>query len=108
MTVADPTPSQARPVEDLPQSQQPMIVLMRFLSELWKLPWVNKAAGSTEEGEAELWVMMAEENLEDQERIHLLKREYRHRGFFPIDVRVVNLSRVTESSLPAATLLFAR
>lgn len=89
-------------------SPEPMIVLMRFLSELWRMPSVKKAAWSTEEGQAELWVMMAEENLEDQERVHLLKKTYRHRGFFPIDVHVVNLARVQESNLPAATVLFAK
>jgi len=85
-----------------------MIVLMRFLSELWNMASVKKAAWSTEEGQAELWVMMADEHLDDQERIHVLKRMYRHRGFFPIDVHVVNLARVQESSLPAATILFAK
>ena len=90
------------------QSPEPMIVLMSFLSELWRMPSVKKAAWSTEEGQAELWVMMAEEHLEDQERIHLLKKTYRHRGFFPIDVHVVNLGRVQESSLPVATILFAK
>jgi hypothetical protein len=108
MTVADPVPSSTRPSEEQPQSPVPLIVFMGFISEMWKLLSVKKTAWSIEEGEASLWVMMAEENLEDQERIHMLKQEYRRKRYFPIDVRVVNLSRVSEGSLPASTVLFAR
>ncbi len=94
--------------EEAYQSPEPMIVLMRFLSELWRMPSVKKAAWSTEEGQAELWVMMTEEHLDDQDRIHLLKRDYGSRGFFPIDVHVVNLGRVLENSLPSSKVLFAK
>jgi hypothetical protein len=97
---------QTQDSEGVYQSPEPMIVLMRFISELWRMPSVKKAAWSTEEGQAELWVMMADEDLTAQERIHLLKREYRGRGFFPIDVHVVNLSRVSEASLPVSKVLF--
>lgn len=107
MSVAEGDIAQGR-AEGTYQSPQPMIVLMRFLSELWGLRSVRKTAWSTEEGQAELWVMMSEEHLEDQERIHLLKRAYRRDGLFPIDVHVINLARVSEQSLPAATVLFAR
>jgi hypothetical protein len=108
MTVADPVLSSTHPAEEQLQSSAPLIVFMGFISEMWKLPSVKKTAWSTEEGEASLWVMMAEENLEEQERVHMLKQEYRRKRYFPIDVRVVNLSRVSEASLPASTVLFAR
>lgn len=109
MSVNVPETEESSEIGEQPyQSPEPMIVLMRFLSDLWKMPSVTKAAWSTQEGQADLWVMMSDEHLDDQERIHLLKRTYRHRGFFPIDVHVVNLARVAEANLPAATILFAK
>lgn len=56
---------------------------------------------------ADLWVLSTHEDSDAAEQIHLIKRDYRRRlGEFPINVRVLSLTRVSEESLPVPAMVF--
>jgi hypothetical protein len=83
--------------------------LLRLLSSVASVESVQRIVISFETMRADVWMITAEEVLEDNERIFLLEREYRQvAGAFPLDLHVVPSSEVNERMLPAGETIFAR
>ncbi len=83
--------------------------LLRLLSSVASVESVQRILISFETMRADVWVLTTSEDLDDNERIFLLEREYRREvGAFPLDLHVVPLSEVDERVLRAGELIFAR
>lgn len=111
MVVATPELTRAatgqRSSESSAELAQPVVAFMQFVEEVLAIPSVRKAVWVTQDGLADLYVVVEEEDGDDSEQVHLLKREYRQRlGFFPVDVRVISLAHVDERNLPTPSMVF--
>jgi hypothetical protein len=80
-----------------------------LLAQIREIRTVQKIGQAREGLYVALWVLLAEEDLDDMEKIYLLERETRRRaGALPLKVHVVALNRVNEQDLPETRTIFAR
>jgi hypothetical protein len=82
--------------------------LTGFLSALWEIESVKRLGVSQGRGKLDLWALMAEEVLDDAEKIYLLHRRFRESGSTPVGLHVVPLSEIDAASLPPLRILFER
>jgi hypothetical protein len=83
--------------------------LLHFLGGVQAVRSVRKIAYSDDGGRLDIWILMAEEILEDAERIFRLDRAMRQRaGLLPITIHVIPLDHVRAETLPPAETFFER
>ena len=80
-----------------------------FVSALWEIKAIKRAAWTTEEGLSDVWLLLSHDHEDDEDRIYSLERAYRRKyGLWPVTVHVSSLDHVQADSLPKGTTLFER
>jgi hypothetical protein len=83
--------------------------IARLLGGICAIESVRKVKLSTEGEQVDLWVLVGEENWEDESRIWRLERSYRAAVAPPaFELHFVPLSEIDEAVLPPAETIFER
>ena len=83
--------------------------LMRLVLATAEIRSVRRIGLAGDEGRVSVWVIQADEALNEEERVYELAREcFASDGRPEIDVHVTSLARVAERNLPPMILVFER
>lgn len=84
-------------------------VFGRLLGGIASIGSVRRVSLATDGGDIDLWVLLRQENPDDEERVFLLEHDYfAAGGALPLELHVVPLDKVDERNLPPAETLFER
>lgn len=82
---------------------------VELLAALRDVSSVQKVGVSRDSFFVEVWVVFAQEDLVDMERVFFLERDLRRRaGMLRLNIHVISLDRVREENLPEMIMVFER
>ena len=83
--------------------------LLRLVGALWEVPSVQRVTFCRTATQAQVWILLRDENRADFERAVFAEREYRREvKHSPLDFRFCVLPEIDRSQLPDGILLFER
>jgi hypothetical protein len=81
----------------------------RLFSAISSVESVKKIVIAGDETQVDVWILLRESVIADEERIYLLERDYRRAvGAFPLELHVVPLDAVDERNIPPGETVLER